>query len=157
VIREQSVDLRLVEDEELLEEVANLLEEPVAVLGHFDFHFLELPLAVAITAMKDHQRYFALTDAKGNLAPYFIAVNNTRARDMDVVRKGHERVLRARLDDARFYFNEDRKTKLDARIESLKGVVFHNLMGTSWEKVERFKALALHLADRVGFSFKSKL
>jgi glycyl-tRNA synthetase beta chain len=157
VTREHSVDLRLVEDEELVEEVANLLEEPVAILGHFDFHFLDLPLAVAITAMKEHQRYFALTNAKGQLAPYFIAVNNTRAKDMDVVRKGHERVLRARLDDARFYYNEDRKARLDARIEALKGVVFHNLMGTSWEKVERFKALALHLADQAGPSLKSKL
>ncbi len=158
VTREHSVDLRLVEDEDLVEEVANLLEEPVAVLGHFDFHFLDLPLAVAITAMKDHQRYFALTNAKGRLAPYFIAVNNTRARDMDVVRKGHERVLRARLDDARFYYNEDRRTRLDARIEALKGVVFHSLMGTSWEKVERFKTLALQLADdQVGPSLKSKL
>ena len=157
VTREHSVDLRLVQDEELLDEVVNLLEEPVAILGHFDFRFLELPLAVAISAMRDHQRYFALTDSKGRLAPYFIAVNNTRARDMDVVRKGHERVLRARLDDARFYYNEDRKTRLDGRIEALKGVVFHNLMGTSWEKVERFKSLALHMADRAGPSLKSKL
>jgi glycyl-tRNA synthetase beta chain len=157
VAREHNVDLRLVEDEELVEEVANLLEDPVAVLGHFDFHVLDLPLAVAITAMKEHQRYFALTDSKGRLAPLFIAVNNTRATDMDVVRKGHERVLRARLDDARFYYNEDRKLRLDGHINELKGVVFHNLMGTSWEKVERFKALALHMADRIGFNLKDKL
>ncbi|MDR2724766.1 MAG: glycine--tRNA ligase subunit beta, partial [Candidatus Adiutrix sp.] len=156
-VREHNVDLRLVKDEELVEEVANLLEEPVAILGHFDFHFLDLPLAVAISAMKDHQRYFAITDSKGRLAPYFVAVNNTRARDMDVVRKGHERVLRARLDDARFYYNEDRKARLEERIEALKGVVFHKLMGTSWEKVERFKALALGLADQAGPSLKPKL
>lgn len=146
VTEENSTDLILVKDEELVEEVANLLEEPVAVLGHFDSHFLDLPLAVATTAMKEHQRYFALTDDKGRLAPYFIAVNNTRARDMNVVRKGHERVLRARLEDARFYFTEDRKTRLADHAEELKGVVFHNLLGTSWQKVERFKALALHLA-----------
>ena len=157
VIQGQNLALSMVEDEDLLEEVANLLEEPVAILGHFDYHFLELPLAVITTAMKERQRYFALTDSKGRLAPYFIAVNNTRARDMEVVRKGHERVLRARLDDARFYFNEDLKTRLDSRIEALKGVVFHNLMGTSWEKVERFKALALALADQVGPSLKAKL
>ena len=157
VTREHSADLRLVADEELVEEVANLLEEPVAVLGRFDSHFLELPLAVATTAMKEHQRYFALTDSKGRLAPYFIAVNNNRARDMAVVRKGHERVLRARLDDARFYFDEDRKNRLDSRIEALKGVVFHHLMGTSWQKVERFKALALHLAELAAPSQKIKL
>ena len=157
VTRENSADLRLVADEELVEEVANLLEEPVAVLGNFDSHFLELPLAVATTAMKEHQRYFALTDSQGRLAPYFIAVNNTRARDMNVVRKGHERVLRARLDDARFYFAEDRKIKLADREEELKGVVFHHLMGTSWDKVQRFKALALHLADIVAPQHKEKL
>ncbi|MDR1922530.1 MAG: glycine--tRNA ligase subunit beta, partial [Candidatus Adiutrix sp.] len=134
-------------DEELVEEVANLLEEPAAICGHFDSHFLELPLAVATTAMKEHQRYFALTDSQGRLAPYFIAINNTRARDMEVVRRGHERVLRARLEDARFYFLEDRKIKLADRIEELETVVFHNLLGSSRQKVERFKVLALHLAD----------
>ena len=149
VTQESSTDLRLVADEELVDEVANLLEEPVAVLGNFDSHFLELPLAVATTAMKEHQRYFALTDSLGRLAPYFIAVNNTRARDMNVVRKGHERVLRARLEDARFYFNEDRHVKLAARAEELKEVVFHHLLGTSWQKVQRSKALALHLAGLV--------
>jgi glycyl-tRNA synthetase beta chain len=147
VTRETSADLRLVADEELVEEVANLLEEPVAVLGNFDSHYLDLPLAVATTAMKEHQRYFAMTDSQGRLAPYFIAVNNTRARDMKVVRKGHERVLRARLDDARFYFNEDCKVKLADRERELEGVVFHHLLGTSWEKVTRFKALALALAE----------
>ena len=157
VLGEHSVELRLVKDEELVEEVVNLLEEPVAILGHFDFHFLDLPLSVAITAMKDHQRYFALTDSKDRLAPYFIAISNTRARDMDVVRKGHERVLRARLDDARFYYNEDRKIRLDERIDSLKGVVFHNLLGTSWEKVERFKALALQIASKVGPNLRANL
>ncbi len=157
VIREDSADLKLVVDEELVEEVANLLEEPVAVLGNFDSHFLELPLAVATTAMKEHQRYFALTDARGRLAPYFIAVNNTRARDMNVVRKGHERVLRARLEDDRFYFTEDRKVKLADRAEQLKGVVFHHLLGTSWQKVERFKALALYLADIVAPQYKDQL
>ncbi len=154
---ENSVDLRLVADEDLVEEVANLLEEPVAILGNFDSHFLELPLAVATTAMKEHQRYFALTDSQGRLAPYFIAVNNTKARDMNVVRKGHERVLRARLEDARFYFDEDRKVKLADRAEDLKGVVFHNLLGTSWQKVERFEALALYLADLVAPQNKEKL
>ena len=157
VLREHSMNLQAVKDEELVDEVVNLLEEPVAILGHFDFHFLDLPLAVAITAMKDHQRYFALTDSKGHLAPYFIAISNTRARDMDVVRKGHERVLRARLDDARFYYNDDRKIRLDGRIEALKGVVFHNLLGSSWEKVERFKALALHIASEAGPNLRSKL
>jgi glycyl-tRNA synthetase beta chain len=139
-------DLKVEEDEDLIQEVANLLELPVAVLGHFDSQFLELPPAVAATAMKEHQRYFPLTDSQGRQAPYFIAVNNTRAQDMDVVRRGHERVLRARLEDARFYYQQDRRIKLSDRIEDLKGVVFHHLLGTSWEKVCRFKELALSLA-----------
>jgi glycyl-tRNA synthetase beta chain len=142
VVAETNSDLKITQDEALIDEVANLLEEPCAVLGHFDSQFLELPLAVASTAMKEHQRYFPITDGQGRQAPYFIAVNNTRTKDMTVVQKGHERVLRARLDDARFYYLEDRKVRLADRGEMLKEVVFHNLMGTSWDKVQRFKALA---------------
>ncbi|MDR2140563.1 MAG: glycine--tRNA ligase subunit beta [Deltaproteobacteria bacterium] len=138
-------DLRVVDDEELIDEVANLLEEPVAILGHFDSHFLELPSSVAATAMRERQRYFPITDSQNRQAPYFVAVNNTRPQDPEVVRRGHERVLRARLEDARFYFQEDRKIKLADRMEELKGVVFHHLLGTSWDKVSRFKELALAL------------
>jgi glycyl-tRNA synthetase beta chain len=148
VIEETNSDLKVSLDEALVDEVANLLEEPCAVLGHYDSQFLELPLAVASTAMKEHQRYFPITDGKGRQAPYFIAVNNTRAKDMNVVKKGHERVLRARLDDARFYYLEDRKVRLADRGETLKEVVFHHLLGTSWEKVQRFKALALELSNQ---------
>lgn len=142
-------DLSLVEDDELLDEVANLVEDPAAVLGSFDGHFLEMPLAVVSTAMKEHQRYFTLVDRQGRLAPYFIAISNTRARDMEVVKRGHERVLRARLDDANFYFLEDKKRKLADRRTELEGVVFHHLLGTSWQKTLRFKDVALFLADRL--------
>jgi glycyl-tRNA synthetase beta chain len=145
VIEEADSDLVVSMDEELVDEVANLLEEPCAILGHYDSQFLDLPLAVAATAMKEHQRYFPITDSQGRQAPYFVAINNTRAKNMGVVQKGHERVLRARLEDARFYWLEDRKIKLADRGEALKGVVFHHLMGTSYEKVQRFKALALEL------------
>ncbi|MDR1083650.1 MAG: glycine--tRNA ligase subunit beta [Deltaproteobacteria bacterium] len=150
-----NTDLKVIADEDLISEVANLLEEPVAVLGHFDSQFLELPSTVASTAMKEHQRYFPVIDGAGRQAPYFVAVNNTRAVDMDVVRRGHERVLRARLDDARFYYQEDRKIKLADRMEELKGVVFHHLLGTSWDKVCRFKELALSLAARTNPDCKS--
>ncbi|MDR0548062.1 MAG: glycine--tRNA ligase subunit beta [Deltaproteobacteria bacterium] len=150
-----NADLVVNADEDLVAEVANLLEEPVAILGHFDSHFLELPAAVATTAMKERQRYFPVTDDQGRQAPYFVAVNNTRATDLDVVRKGHERVLRARLEDARFYFQEDRKVKLADRMEDLKGVVFHHLLGTSWDKVQRFKELAKNLAAQTNPDQKS--
>jgi len=150
-------DLHVLPDEDLEAEVANLVEEPVAVCGRFDESFLKLPAPVLITAMREHQRYFALTDGQGRLQPFFIAVNNTRARDMNVVRRGHQRVLRARLDDARFYFEEDRKTTLASKQEALKEVVFHSLLGTSWEKVERFTRLAEYLADRLDPAVKPVL
>ncbi|MDR1677167.1 MAG: glycine--tRNA ligase subunit beta, partial [Deltaproteobacteria bacterium] len=146
VIEEANSDLKVVLDDDLVDEVANLLEEPFAILGHYDSQFLDLPLTVASTAMKEHQRYFPITDSQGRQAPYFVAVNNTKAKNMEVVKKGHERVLRARLEDARFYWLEDRKIKLSDRGESLKDVIFHNLMGTSYEKVLRFKSLAFDLA-----------
>ena len=147
----------VVEDEELVDEVANLVELPVAGLGRFDDVFLKLPKEVVITAMREHQRYFAMTDKEGRLAPFFIAVNNTRARDMSVVAKGHERVLRARLEDAGFYFKEDRKASLESKQDELKKVVFHNRLGTSWEKVERFSTLAGHLADLLDPPVKADL
>jgi glycyl-tRNA synthetase beta chain len=148
VTEEANSDLKVAADEELIDEVANLLEEPCAVLGRFDSQFLELPLAVCATAMKEHQRYFPITDGQGRQAPYFVAVNNTRAKNMETVTKGHERVLRARLEDARFYWLEDRKIKLSDRGEALKDVVFHQLLGSSWDKVQRFKTLALSLAAK---------
>lgn len=137
----------LAPDEELVEEVANLVEAPVAIAGRFSESYLKMPEEVVITCMKDHQRYFAVRKADGALAARFVAVNNTRARDMAVVARGHERVLRARLDDARFYYDDDRKTPLAARAEALKKVVFHTLLGTSWEKVERVTALAGYTAE----------
>ncbi|MDR2199703.1 MAG: glycine--tRNA ligase subunit beta [Deltaproteobacteria bacterium] len=147
VLKSSGADLLAVSDPELLDEVANLVEEPAAVLGKFDAAFLDLPLAVSSTAMREHQRYFPVTDGRGRQAPYFVAVNNTRARDMDVVRRGHERVLRARLEDARFYHEEDKKIPLSARLDDLKDVVFHHSLGSYRDKVERVRALASALAS----------
>ncbi|MFH1139305.1 MAG: glycine--tRNA ligase subunit beta [Pseudomonadota bacterium] len=140
-------DLTVLPDEDLVLEVANLVEQPIAVLGRFDSSFLALPGDILITAMREHQRYFALADARGGLAPYFIAINNTRARDMNVVRRGHERVLRARLDDARFYFEEDRKTTLESKGAQLEKVVYHTLLGTSSDKVRRVIDMTGYTAD----------
>jgi glycyl-tRNA synthetase beta chain len=137
------------EDEDLLAEVAQLAEYPTAVCGSFDHHYLELPQEVLITAMRAHQRYFAVLDDAGKLMPYFVTVNNTLTRNPQVVALGNERVLRARLEDARFYYVEDQKVSLDDMVEELKEVVFHSKLGTSYEKVERFKALAEYLADQV--------
>jgi len=137
------------EDMDLLDEVVQLVEYPTAVCGSFDEHYLELPQEVLITAMRSHQRYFAVVDKDGKLMPYFVTVNNTLTRDPQVVAWGNERVLRARLEDARFYYVEDQKVSLDERVEELKEVVFTSKLGTSYEKVERFKALAEYMADKV--------
>jgi glycyl-tRNA synthetase beta chain len=133
----------------LLEENTFLVEYPSVVVGNFEDKFLALPDEVLITSMREHQRYFSLRGADGRLLPHFIAVNNTLTRDPDVVRQGHERVIRARLSDAMFFFQEDAKTPLAKRVEALKGVVFHSLLGTSYEKMERFRELAIALARQL--------
>ncbi|MBN1848609.1 MAG: glycine--tRNA ligase subunit beta [Deltaproteobacteria bacterium] len=136
-------------DPELLTTVANLVEFPSVVCGSFDQAFLALPAPVLITAMKKHQKYFAVNGPDGRLIPYFVAVNNTRAKDESVVQKGHERVLRARLSDADFFFHEDRKTRLEDRLEELKGVIYQADLGTSFGKVERFTHLAEYLGSTI--------
>jgi len=140
---------KILSDEALLDQVTQLVEYPSAVCGGFDRPYLELPQEVPITAMRQHQRYFAVVDGAGKLMPHFVTVNNTLTRNPDVVAKGNERVLRARLEDARFYFVEDQKVPFAARAEQLKSVVFHSKLGTSYEKMERFRALAEYMADKV--------
>ncbi|RJR39803.1 MAG: glycine--tRNA ligase subunit beta [Deltaproteobacteria bacterium] len=131
----------------LLEENSFLVEYPSVVCGNFENRFLALPDEVLITSMREHQRYFSLRGKDGRLLPHFIAVNNTLTRDPNVVQKGHERVLRARLSDAMYFYEVDSKTPLEKRVEALKGVVFHSLLGTSYEKMERFREMAAFLAQ----------
>jgi glycyl-tRNA synthetase beta chain len=147
---------RLLPDEELLEQVSYLVEYPSAVHGTFSAEFLKVPKEVLITSMRSHQRYFSIVDANGGLLPGFITINNTLTEDPSVVVKGNERVLRARLSDARFFFEEDQKVRLDARVESLKKVVYQQKLGTSFEKMERFRSLAEGLADRLNPAIKSQ-
>ena len=137
------------DDSELLATVANLVEFPSAVCGSFDESFLGLPDPVLITAMRKHQKYFAIRDKNGKLMPNFVAINNTQANDDSVVKKGHERVLRARLSDASFFFNEDRKRPLIDRLEDLKTVIYQAKLGTSYDKVERFTKIAEYLAENI--------
>ncbi|OPX20937.1 MAG: glycine--tRNA ligase subunit beta [Desulfobacca sp. 4484_104] len=143
------VNGQVVHNPELVQENTFLVEFPSTSCGKFEAKFLELPDEVLITAMREHQRYFSLREASGKLLPHFIAINNTLARDPQVVQQGHERVLRARLSDAMFFFQEDSKIPLDNWVEELKGVVFHSLLGTSYEKMERFRALGRYLAERL--------
>jgi glycyl-tRNA synthetase beta chain len=136
-------------DPELLFTVTNMVEFPSAICGGFDKAFLALPDPVLITAMKEHQRYFSVRDQEGNLMPNFVAVNNTIARNESIVRKGHERVLQARLADADFFFKEDRKKNLLDRLEDLKTVIYQAELGTSFDKVQRFTRLAEYLAEQI--------
>ena len=146
----------LLPDEELLEQITYLVEYPSAVHGTFSREFLKVPKEVLITSMRSHQRYFSIVDGQGNLMPGFITINNTLTDDPGVVVKGNERVLRARLSDARFFFEEDQKVRLDERVEELKKVVYQQKLGTSFEKMERFRALAEELADRLNPAVKSQ-
>jgi len=139
----------LLPDEELLEQVSFLVEYPSAVHGTFSEEFLKVPKEVLITSMRSHQRYFSIVDAAGKLLPGFITINNTLTEDPSVVVKGNQRVLRARLSDARFFFEEDQKVSLDERVEALKKVVYQQKLGTSFEKMERFRSLAEGLASQL--------
>ncbi len=138
-------------DPELLDTVANLVEFPAVATGRFDPGFLEVPDEVLITAMREHQKYFSVVDARGRLMPCFVVVNNTPARDMNLVATGHERVLRARLSDARFFFRGDRQADMEAWVEKLKKVLFQARLGSVYDKVVRVEALAGRIADMAGF------
>jgi glycyl-tRNA synthetase beta chain len=135
--------------EDLLDTVSFIVEYPVIIRGSFDQDYLKIPKEVLTTTMISHQKYFPVINDEGKLLPYFIAVSNTKARDLAVVARGNERVLRARLADASFFFDEDRKVPLESRVESLKKVVFHTLLGTSHQKVMRFRKLAVKIAQKV--------
>jgi glycyl-tRNA synthetase beta chain len=134
-------------DEALLQEVMFLIEAPFPVLCSFEKEYLELPKEVLVTTMKKHQKYFPVLDAQGKPLNSFIAVNNTEVKDPKVVISGHERVLRARLSDARFFYAGDQKKSLPGLTESLKNVLYQKQLGTSYEKMERFRGLARHLAE----------
>jgi glycyl-tRNA synthetase beta chain len=140
---------QVVLDEDLLETITNLVELPNAVCGQFDEKFLDLPREVLTTSMKKHQKYFTVENSEGNLLPYFVAVNNTKVKDEALSREGHQRVLRARLEDGLFFFNEDKKYNLDDFTPRLSGVVFQANLGTMAEKTDRIATLATSVAKAV--------
>ncbi len=137
-------------DEELLHETVQLVELPMVFAGRFADDFLELPREVLITVMQHHQKYFAIEDAHHTLMPAFLAVRNGDARGLEIVREGNEWVLRARLADARFFFEDDRKRTLADRVASLAGLVFLEKLGTMAEKTNRLAELARALGPRLG-------
>ena len=137
------------EDKTLLDSVVNLTEFPSAILGNFDREFLELPEEVLVTVMRDHQKYFAVEDASGKLAPHFLAVLNTDGDPQGIIRHGHERVLRARFNDARFFWQTDQKVPLRERVELLKHVTFQKDLGSYYDKTLRVQRLCSWLSEIV--------
>ncbi|HEX5434263.1 MAG TPA: glycine--tRNA ligase subunit beta [Candidatus Angelobacter sp.] len=135
------------EDPELLNTVVNLTEWPSAILGSFDREYLSLPEEVLVTVMRDHQKYFAVEDAQGRLAPHFLAVLNTGGDPDGTIRHGNERVLRARFNDARFFWDTDQKTPLTARVDMLKAVTFQKDLGSYAGKSERMARVAEGLSS----------
>ncbi|MGY0790691.1 glycine--tRNA ligase subunit beta [Azospirillum argentinense] len=143
--------LTLSPDDGLLEEVAGLVEWPVALVGTIDEKFMDVPSEVLITSMRTHQKYFALLDKAGTMAPRFVVVANTVTADGGkAIVAGNERVLRARLSDAKFFWDQDRKTKLEDRVSKLGAITFHAKLGTVAEKVTRVQVLAAEIARAIG-------
>jgi glycyl-tRNA synthetase beta chain len=135
------------EDKSLLDTVVNLTEWPSVILGSFDREFLELPEEVLVTVMRDHQKYFAVEDGAGKLLPHFLAVLNTDGDPQGVIRHGHERVLRARFNDARFFWQTDQKHPLRERVQWLKQVTFQKDLGSYYEKTLRVQRLCSWLCE----------
>ncbi|HEY1936811.1 MAG TPA: glycine--tRNA ligase subunit beta [Candidatus Angelobacter sp.] len=134
------------EDAELLKTVVNLTEWPSAILGSFDKEYLSLPEEVLVTVMRDHQKYFAVEDSSGKLAPHFLAVLNTDGDPDGLIRHGNERVLRARFNDARFFWDTDQKTLLEQRVKMLSAVTFQKDLGSYYDKTGRVVKLATDIA-----------
>ena len=138
-------------DDDLLDEVTSMVEWPEAVTGNFEERFLKVPSEVLITTMKTNQKYFHVVNKLGDLMPHFITIANISSNDLDVVRKGNEKVVRPRLVDAEFFWNQDRHTRLDDRIRSLSNVVFHQKLGSLQDKSLRVAKLAASMAKQLGF------
>ena len=137
------------EDKSLLDTVVNLTELPSVILGSFDPEFLSLPQEVLVTVMRDHQKYFALEDTDGNLSPHFLAVLNTDSDPDGLIRHGNERVLRARFNDARFFWNTDQKILLRQRVDMLKSVTFQKDLGSYYDKTCRVQKLGSLISEVV--------
>ncbi len=145
-----TVGARAIEDEDLLDEVTGLVERPNVLVCEFEKEFLEVPQECLILTMKANQKYFPLLDDGGKLTNRFLVVSNIRPADASAVIGGNERVVRPRLADAKFFFDQDRKKPLESRIAGLDKVVYHNKLGTQGERVERVRALAKVIGAELG-------
>lgn len=140
----------LMEDEDLLDEIVNLVEYPTPLLGHIPQEYMELPDPVILTPMKDHLRYLPVIDDKGNTMPYFVTVRNGDKTGLDIVRAGNEKVLTPRLEDAKFFYNDDRKKPLEGYLEDLKNLTFHDKLGSMYDKTSRVRSLAAQIGKNLG-------
>ncbi|MBF8177547.1 glycine--tRNA ligase subunit beta [Herminiimonas contaminans] len=147
---EAGSNLTPIEDEALLDEVTGLVERPNVLIGQFEEAFLEVPQECLILTMKANQKYFPLLDSKGNLSNKFLIVSNIRPADASTVIGGNERVVRPRLADAKFFFDQDRKKTLASRVAGLDKVVYHNKLGTQGERIARVRAIAQAIAGKLG-------
>ncbi|MGF7185505.1 glycyl-tRNA synthetase beta chain [Desulfitispora alkaliphila] len=143
-------------DSQLLEEITHLVEYPTALCGNFEESYLELPKEALITSMKEHQRYYPVVDETGNLLNKFITVRNGDSNYLEVVQRGNEKVLEARLADARFFYTEDLKTPLEQQVKKLENIVFHEEIGTVAEKVKRMIDMTDYLAKHIKATDQTK-
>ncbi|HEY4550261.1 MAG TPA: glycine--tRNA ligase subunit beta [Bacillus sp. (in: firmicutes)] len=143
-------------DEDLLEEVNNLVEYPTVLYGQFEEEYLKLPEEVLITSMKEHQRYFPVKSADGELIRYFVTVRNGGSEHLDKVAKGNEKVLRARLSDAAFFYAEDQKMDIQQALKKLNSIVYHEEIGTLANKVDRVRRLTNMITQKLNFTDEEK-
>ncbi|WP_339752830.1 glycine--tRNA ligase subunit beta [uncultured Marinobacter sp.] len=149
-LAEKEAGGKAVIDEDLLDEVTALNEWPVPLMGRFEERFLEVPAEALISSMKEHQKYFHVVAADGEMLPLFITVANIESKDPAQVISGNEKVIRPRLSDAAFFYETDRKTRLEARVDALKPIVFQEKLGSIYDKSVRVAALARKIADAIG-------
>lgn len=149
---EQENGWKIPMDEGLLDEVVHLVEYPTALYGTFEEEFLTIPREVLVTSMREHQRYFPVENAQGQLLNHFVTVRNGDSRAMENVAKGNEKVLRARLSDARFFYVEDQKLPIENCLKRLETIVFHEELGTIGDKVRRVRKTAAQIAEKLGVS-----
>ena len=149
-LAEKEASGKAVIDEDLLDEVTALNEWPVPLMGRFEERFLEVPAEALISSMKEHQKYFHVVAADGEMLPLFITVANIESKDPAQVISGNEKVIRPRLSDAAFFYETDRKTRLEARVDALKPIVFQEKLGSIYDKSVRVAALARKIADAIG-------
>ena len=149
-IKAQELGGMAVIEDDLLDEVTALVEWPVVVAGNFEERFLDVPKEALIKTMQDNQKYFAILDVEGNIKPHFITISNIESKDPQQVSEGNERVIRPRFADAEFFWNQDRKHKLEDNNEALKKIVFQNKLGSVYDKASRISALAGFIAEKLG-------